>query len=128
MTRTLTVATYNVHGFRAHFGRPDPRRTADVVRSLDADVVALQEMTGLGVDPGPRSLRVLDVLPEYDGVVAPTRAGGGGFGNALLTRHPVRSADCVDLSRRRREPRSALDVRLDVGGVELRVVSTHLRS
>jgi endonuclease/exonuclease/phosphatase family metal-dependent hydrolase len=50
----------------------------------------------------------------------------GEYGNALLTRHRIKSADAVDLSVAGHEPRSALDVFLDCDGAPLRVVATHL--
>ncbi|MGH7898284.1 MAG: endonuclease/exonuclease/phosphatase family protein, partial [Candidatus Binatia bacterium] len=48
------------------------------------------------------------------------------FGNALLTRWPVRSIRQLDLSVPRREPRGAIDAELDWNDVPLRVVITHL--
>ena len=39
--RPLRIATYNVHACVGRDGRHDPRRIADVIAELDADVVAL---------------------------------------------------------------------------------------
>ena len=50
----------------------------------------------------------------------------GHYGNALLTRRPVLDVRHVDLTVYRREPRAALDVDLDIDGVAVRVVVTHL--
>jgi endonuclease/exonuclease/phosphatase family metal-dependent hydrolase len=48
------------------------------------------------------------------------------FGNALLTRHPIVEVHRIDLSMERREPRGALAATIDVGGVPLHVLATHL--
>ena len=46
--RTLRVATYNIHRCRGLDGRTSPERIADVIRSIEPDVVALQEVIGAG--------------------------------------------------------------------------------
>src|SRR5712671_616297 len=46
---TLRIATYNIHRCRGLDGRTRPERIAAVLKSIDADVVALQEVIG----PGP---------------------------------------------------------------------------
>jgi len=56
-------------------------------------------------------------------IVDPVR---GDYGNALLTRHRVKSFRQVDLSVGGCEPRGALDVTLACGADTLRVVATHL--
>jgi len=40
----VTVATYNIHRCIGRGRRVDPWRTLDVIESLDADVIALQEV------------------------------------------------------------------------------------
>ena len=56
--RTLRIATYNVHRCRGLDGRTRPERIADVLRSVEADVVALQEVIG----PGPHGGGQLEAL------------------------------------------------------------------
>jgi endonuclease/exonuclease/phosphatase family metal-dependent hydrolase len=46
--RTVRVATYNIHRCRGLDGRTNPARIADVIRAIDADIVALQEVIGAG--------------------------------------------------------------------------------
>jgi endonuclease/exonuclease/phosphatase family metal-dependent hydrolase len=48
------------------------------------------------------------------------------YGTALLTTRPVLAVRRHDISFERREPRGALDVDLDVNGVSVRVMVTHL--
>ncbi|HEU5202175.1 MAG TPA: endonuclease/exonuclease/phosphatase family protein, partial [Nitrospira sp.] len=40
----LTFATYNIHRCVGRDGRYDPNRIRDVIRELDADVIAVQEI------------------------------------------------------------------------------------
>ena len=40
----LTFATYNIHRCVGRDGRYDPSRIRDVIRELDADVIAVQEI------------------------------------------------------------------------------------
>jgi len=122
----LAVATYNVHRCIGADGRRDPERVLAVLRELDADVVALQELEW-------RPAAALDLLEDFArrlgcaGVAGPTLlAQTGHYGNAILTRLPVRAANRVDLSVPGREPRGALDLRLGTPHGDLRVVATHL--
>lgn len=50
----------------------------------------------------------------------------GDYGNALLTRRPVLAVRRHDFSFRKREPRGALDVDLQLGGERVQVIVTHL--
>jgi endonuclease/exonuclease/phosphatase family metal-dependent hydrolase len=122
----LVLATYNVHGCVGRDRRRDPARIARVVRELDADVIALQEIEF--EHDGPELLPGLDGYDVHLGATLRRRAGH--YGNALLVRHAVRSVQRHDLSHGRREARGALDVVLDLAldgrRVELRVLATHL--
>lgn len=122
----LRVATYNVHGCIGRDGRFNAGRTLQVLRELDADVIALQELRW-------RHEEALHLLAEfgeslgYAALAGPTlMREDGHFGNALLTRLGVLDVSRIDLSVTGREPRGALDVRLGAGGAALRVIATHL--
>ena len=89
----VRVAAYNIKHGRGMDDRVDLPRIAEVLRTLDADVITLQEVddrterTG-GVD----QVAVLAELLGYVGVHGPHRPYQGGFyGNAVLTRLPVRA-------------------------------------
>ena len=43
---TLRVATYNIHRCRGLDGRTSPSRIAEVIRAIDPDIIALQEVVG----------------------------------------------------------------------------------
>jgi len=123
--RRLRLATYNIHGAIGGDRRFDPDRIAQVLNEIDADAVALQE-----VESGQDARDMLQHLAEATGqraIAGPTMLKGKGtYGNALLTRCAIADVQRVDLSVAGREPRGALDVRLECRGNELRVLATHL--
>lgn len=122
----LTIATYNIHGAVGCDRRFSPERVAEVLREINADIIALQEVP-LG---GTRTPNVLAVLREATGYVAaegpacdrPERR----YGNAVLSRYPILSMRAIDLSFGSREPRGALDADVNCHGHLLRIVATHL--
>lgn len=121
----LTLATYNIHRCIGSDGRYDPARVREVLRELDADVFALQEVEVFRDDPG-----LLDYLCEgrpwraIHGITMERESGG--YGNAVISRLPVCSVHRQDLSFKDREPRGALHVRFGLEHRELLVVATHL--
>ncbi len=124
----LAVATYNVHSCIGIDGRHDPGRVATVIRGLEADIIALQE-----VDARDRPSGYLDQW-TFLGAATGTQAIPGIslrthrnlFGNALLSRHPVRAVRLHDLSVSGREPRGAIDADIEIDGRVVRIVATHL--
>jgi endonuclease/exonuclease/phosphatase family metal-dependent hydrolase len=131
-SRTLRVATYNVHACVGTDRRHDPDRVASVVGELDADVVALQEFTyPASVAIESREPVELVSLDSYQCALGPTRRistriATRCFGNALLARHPIVDVHRLDLSMSRREPRGALAATVDVGGMPVHLLATHL--
>ena len=122
----LRVATYNVHRAIGSDGRTDPQRILGVLREVDADVYALQEVEAH--DDGSDMLAWLGAELGFQAIPGTTlKRHDGHFGNGVLSRCPVRDKRITDLSWRGREPRGAIAVDLDCdGGVCLRVVATHL--
>jgi endonuclease/exonuclease/phosphatase family metal-dependent hydrolase len=122
----LHVASYNVHSWVGRDGRRDAQRAADVIRELGAHVVALQEVHLL---EARRAWPLLELCEEQryelvEGITLHYRDAP--YGNALLTRLPVRSTSQIDLSVRRLEPRGALAVDVAHAGRIARIVATHL--
>lgn len=122
----MRLVTYNIRACIGADHRFDPARIVSILHSLDADVLALQEVehrpvndqdlldyfasqTGLKAIPGPVFLR----KAFY-------------YGNALLTRAELLHVRHHDLSVLGREPRGAIDADLSWQGQKIRVVATHL--
>jgi endonuclease/exonuclease/phosphatase family metal-dependent hydrolase len=123
--------TYNVHRCRGVDGAWSPERIAAVIASTHPDIVALQELDvgrarsghidqaetiardlGMDVQFFP-ALRVMDEL----------------YGDAILTRWPAQTVKAAALPRLRLpglEPRGALWSRIQIDGVCVQVINTHL--
>jgi endonuclease/exonuclease/phosphatase family metal-dependent hydrolase len=126
----LRIATYNIHGGLASWTAQSKRqmacRIAQVIAEIDADIVALQEVP-LGGSEAPDVLSHLREATGMFAVEGPTLdSPKRRYGNAVLSRFPVRAARTLDLSFHRREPRGALDADIECGGGVVRIVATHL--
>ena len=122
----LTIATYNIHGAVGSDGRFAPARVARVLREINADIIALQEVP-LGGSQWPNVLHRLQQASGLVGVEGYTyTVSGRRFGNAILSRYPIVATRRIDLSFGSREPRGAVDADIYCHGTLLRVVATHL--
>ena len=102
---------------------------AAVIRAMDADLVALQEVDGTP-GRGADSMQMIELAQagDYRAIAGPTILGPGRhYGNALLTRLPVEDVQRLDLSLPGREPRAAILAHLRTpAGARLRCLVTHL--
>jgi endonuclease/exonuclease/phosphatase family metal-dependent hydrolase len=124
----LRIVSYNIHGCVGLDKRHAPSRIAAVIRDTQAPIVGLQEVDTHSIEES--SLDQLEYLAKktrMEAVAGPTLARRvGHYGNALLTRFPIRAVRRLDLSVPGREPRGAIDVDLEIpGGALLRVFVTH---
>lgn len=122
----MRVASYNIHRGIGRDGRYDPARILRVLREVDADVVALQEVD-FGRSDQDEILAWLGMSLRMTAVPGPVRTDANGdYGNAFLTKFPVERVRQWDLSVGAHEARGALDVDMLCQGTLFRVVTTHL--
>lgn len=122
----LRIASFNIHACIGTDGRFDPARIAAVIREIDADVLALQEVEHHLLD----NEDLLDYLARttgYQAVAGPTlMRETRHYGNALLTRLPIIDSQSRDISVDPYEPRAVIEAQLAAGDKTLRVMATHL--
>jgi len=112
-TRTVRVATYNIHSGRGLDGRTRLERIAAVLARIDADIIALQEVVGASPLKAGQAAELGAAL-GMGWVMAPTRHQRTAlFGNVVLTRFPVRHHVQYDLTWKTCEHRGVQ--RVDVG-------------
>ena len=129
--RRVRVMTYNVHGCRGMDGRYSVRRIARVIASAHPDVVCLQELDQVrtrsgAVDQVHEIAALLETEYHFHPVV---EVDDGRFGNAVLSHYPstvVRSGALPRLPPMNLVERGALWVEVDVDGLKLQVLNTHL--
>lgn len=126
---TLRVLCYNIHHGRGTDDKVDLPRLARVIRSVDPDLVALQEVdnttkrTG-GVDQTAELARLTDLHGVFGRQID---FQGGTYGQAVLSRFPITgSAIHVLPGEPDRETRIAFETRMNIFGKEHSFVSTHL--
>lgn len=128
MTRSIRIASYNVHKAVGVDYRRDPNRIARIIGSLDADIVALQEVDRRMGDR-PAVLTAQTILEESGLVpaqVATSAVSVGWHGNAILVRDTLRVIAVERLSLPGLEPRGAVLVEIETPMGDLTVVGAHL--
>lgn len=122
----ISIVSYNVHECVGRDRRFMPERILAVLRRLDADFIALQEVSDRlidGVTVSEFLAREL-AMHAYPGMTMQRR--GSGFGNLLLASRPA--ADCrrSDLSVSGREPRGLISADFELPAGRVSVLATHL--
>ena len=128
----LRIVTYNVHKCRGLDRRVRPARIASVLRELDADIIALQEV--LCVGGAAREMDQARFIAEelgYEYCLGENRRlGGGAYGNVILSRLPWRHVRNYDITWRGRERRGCLRVDIEMNngatGQLLHLFNVHL--
>jgi beta-N-acetylhexosaminidase len=95
----VRVVVYNIHAGKDADGVDNLERVAEVIRSVDADLVLLQEVDrGTRRSGGVDQLAVLQRLTGYSGAFGRTLDYDGGlYGIALLSRWPIASDTLIQL-------------------------------
>jgi endonuclease/exonuclease/phosphatase family metal-dependent hydrolase len=123
----LRIATYNIHRCRGMDRRVVPSRIVEVLREIDADVIALQEVIGAG-PAGAGHAEEIGAGLGMGWVMSCVRTlRQHQFGNVVLSRLPIVHHSQYDLSWRTCEPRACQRADLDLGsGQVLHVYNVHL--
>lgn len=122
-----SVATYNVHKCVGLDGRFDPERTMAVIKEIDADLIALQEVDQrFGNRNGLLDLQAI----ERETGLAPVPVRGmrrshGWHGNIVLVRDAL-EVQASQIALRGGEPRGALVVDISLPAGDVRVIAAHL--
>jgi len=121
----LTLASYNIHRGIGRAGHFDADAILTVLRELEADIIALQEVES----PTESGLEFLETMAAEIGFHATAGTtlvrGLCRYGNALLSRTPPEWVLHHDISVGRREPRGVLEAWFTREGLPLRVLVTH---
>lgn len=125
----FSIMTYNVHSCIGNDGKNLPMRIAKIIAGMHPDIVALQELdvgltrTGC-VDQAELIAGELDMYFQFHPSLF---IQSGRYGNAILSRYPIRPVKAGGLPSRRKEPRrGALWVEVDLKGRTIQVINTHL--
>lgn len=130
--RALRIMTYNVHSCIGMDGKLAPERIARVIAQYAPDIVALQELdVGRQRSNGIDQAALIAHHLEMEQVFHPAlHVEEERYGDAILTHLPMRLIKAGPLpsppSRWSREPRGALWVMVELDGVEIQVLNTHL--
>lgn len=127
----IRLMTYNVHSCIGTDGRVSPQRIARVIARYEPDIVALQEL-----DMGRKKTGEMDQphliaqeLQMHYHFHPAMQVEEEQYGNAVLSRFPlemVRAGRLPGINEFKLEPRGALWVTLNIDGVRLQIINTHL--
>ena len=128
MSQTIKVASYNMRKGIGSDRRRSPERVLEVLREVDADVIALQEADRrFGQRQAVLSPHFLDEHSDWKAVPLALRATSSGWhGNAILVRKAAEISHCEALHLPALEPRGAAMCTVTLDQVTLRVVGMHL--
>lgn len=121
----MKLASYNIRKAVGRDRRRDPGRVIEVINSLEADVVVLQE-ADRRLGPRPAALPRRMIEEHTDLVPAPLAANDvsiGWHGNAVLVRRGLEVTDARRIDLPSLEPRGAVSVEIEG---RFRVAGAHL--
>src|SRR5256885_3285576 len=125
----MRVVTYNIHKCRGLDRRVRPARIVEVLREVNADIIALQEVLSIEqARPEEDQARFIAEEMEMNHFIGGTRMLKGGiYGNVLLSRFPLREMRNYDISVRGREQRGCLRADVEINPARiLHVFNVHL--
>jgi endonuclease/exonuclease/phosphatase family metal-dependent hydrolase len=124
----IKVASYNMRKAIGTDRRRNPERVIEVLREVDADVIALQEADRrFGARASAIPAHLIEEHTAWKPVPVNMRALSMGWhGNALLVRKEATITDCEPIHLPALEPRGAVMADVRIKGVMLRAIGMHL--
>jgi endonuclease/exonuclease/phosphatase family metal-dependent hydrolase len=124
---TVRVMTWNVHGGIGPDGHHDFERILTLVRRINPDVLALQEIDSRRSYGREHPVAMLKRVLGHHGIAAAAiTTADGDYGQVLLSRWPLTDAVVHDISVPGREPRGAITALVHTPVGKLYVLATHL--
>jgi endonuclease/exonuclease/phosphatase family metal-dependent hydrolase len=127
MSTHLRIATYNIHKCRGLDRRVRPARIVQVLREIDADIVAMQEVIsahGRGEDDQAQFIAA--ELGFHFCFGENRHLGGAPYGNLLLSRYPLSLIQNHDISTDGRERRGCLRADIRIAETTFHLFNVHL--
>lgn len=122
----MRIVTYNIHKARGMDGRISIKRIAEVLLELEADIIALQEISSAG-DSSQGQVETLASALNMKSAFGCTRHHHGQpYGNAILTRWPILESRDMELAWTRREKRGCIRADLKTPRGPLHVFNIHM--
>jgi len=125
---SFRIATYNIHKARGMDGRVNIGRILRILREVDPDIVALQEVVN-HAERSPeehQACYLADQLGFHYTVGETRKHRAAAYGNVTLSRWKFERVQPIDLSVPGREPRGALRTDIRVGSELLHFFNVHL--
>ena len=127
VARRIRIVTYNIHKCRGLDGRVQPVRIVEVLRKIDADIIALQEVLSVSGKPQWDQAQLIATELGFNFCLGENRRlHGGAYGNLLLSRFPMRDSENHDITAKKREQRGCLRTDIDLAETTLHVFNVHL--
>jgi endonuclease/exonuclease/phosphatase family metal-dependent hydrolase len=126
-SRRFKVVTYNVHRCKGIDGRTTVTRIVEVLKEIDADIIALQEVyTKKGAEGEADQAEFIAQALMMDCIMGPTVINDTyEYGNIILTRLPLLLHNHHNISVYHREPRGCLQADLLLGDHVLHIFNAH---
>ncbi len=131
LRKPMRIMSYNVHACKGSDGVISPARIAEVIEDSDADIVALQELDcgrerSSRIDQAMEIAKLADMHHHFHPIIQVEEEK---YGDAILSRHPMRLVKAESLPHDPRHPRAeergALWVEVQTGAANLQIINTH---
>ena len=116
MSEQFRIATYNIHKCKGLDFRTSPPRIADVLREIEADIIALQEVVSHeNQSPQANQAKFIADALDLDYRIGENRKHLGGiYGNVVLSRFPIMKDKNYDITIGNYEPRGCQHVDVEI--------------